>query len=116
MEVKKLHNPRLLHGIEHQLPSYMKSDEVTEGWFVIVRYDDSAASQQRLTDVTNAIDQIAEKRNIHLRLRVIDARRPASASNIQENGNDDDDGGKERSGEEPQADGGHDRVGGSESI
>ncbi len=34
LEIKKLHNGKFWNGLEAQLPSYMKSDEVSDGWFV----------------------------------------------------------------------------------
>jgi hypothetical protein len=33
LEIKKLHNGKFWNGLEKQLPSYMKSDEVSDGWF-----------------------------------------------------------------------------------
>ncbi len=38
IEVKKLHNGKFWNGLNHQLPSYMTSDDATHGWFIAVQY------------------------------------------------------------------------------
>jgi hypothetical protein len=38
LEIKKEHNGKFWNGFEQQLPTYMRSDEVSDGWFLAVRY------------------------------------------------------------------------------
>lgn len=38
IEVKKVHRGQFWNGLNDQLPSYLASDQTTEGWFVAVQY------------------------------------------------------------------------------
>ena len=38
VEVKNAHSPDLIHGLEHQLPDYMKSKKVTYGFYCVLNY------------------------------------------------------------------------------
>lgn len=82
LEVKKVHNGQFWHGIEEQLPSYMVSDEVDDGWFMAVRYRDTEGQKQRVLELPNVVANAATKHRKNLRYAVVDARRKPSASNI----------------------------------
>jgi hypothetical protein len=80
LELKKLHNGKFWDGLESQLPSYMKSDDVSEGWFLALRYNDSKTSQKREKELSKKVKAVGEKRHIDLNYQLIDARPKSSAS------------------------------------
>jgi hypothetical protein len=82
LEVKKLHNGRFWNGLEEQLPSYMKSDEVRDGWFLAVRYKDGDAADKRVREIAPRIEAVAKQRDVNLRYAVVDARPKESASKL----------------------------------
>lgn len=82
IEVKKAHNGKFWHGLEAQLPSYLKSDACQEGWYAAIRYRDNPASAQRMRDLPGIIAKTATATAKHLRYVAIDARPKESASNV----------------------------------
>jgi len=66
MEIKKTHNGKFWNGLESQLPSYMKSDEVTNGWFVGVRYREGRVHDDRVSELGNRVKAVGEKKGINL--------------------------------------------------
>jgi hypothetical protein len=82
LEVKKLHNGKFWNGLEEQLPSYMKSDEVRDGWFLAVRYRDGEAADKRVNEIAPRVASIGKQRDLNLRYAVIDARPKESASKL----------------------------------
>lgn len=81
-EVKKLHNGKFWNGLEQQLPSYMTSDEVVDGWFLAVRYRSSKSSEDRARALPNRVLAVAHARGLHLRFGLVDARPKESASKL----------------------------------
>jgi hypothetical protein len=82
LEVKKLHNGKFWNGLEEQLPSYMKSDQVRDGWFLAVRYRDGEAADKRIIEIAPRIASVAKQRDLNLRYAVVDARPKESASKL----------------------------------
>jgi hypothetical protein len=82
LEVKKLHNGKFWNGLESQLPSYMKSDEVSDGWFVAVRYRNGKGAQNRINDLDNRVAKLADTNKLNLRYGVVDVRPKQSASKL----------------------------------
>ncbi len=82
LEIKKLHNGKFWNGLVAQLPSYMKSDEVSDGWFVAVLYRSSKSAQNRIQELDRRVAKVATAKNLNLRYRVIDARPKDSASTL----------------------------------
>lgn len=82
LEIKKVHSGQFWHGLEEQLPSYMVSDEVDDGWFMAVRYRDTKGQKQRVLELPNVVSAAASKHHKNLRYALVDARRKPSASNI----------------------------------
>jgi hypothetical protein len=83
IEVKKAHNGKFWNGLDGQLPSYLISDSSEEGWFLAIRYRNNKQSEQRMKVLRGRVDNAAAKSKKTLRYIAIDARRPASASNIK---------------------------------
>lgn len=82
LEVKKLHNGAFWNGLERQLPSYMKSDEVKNGYFLAIRYNDTTTTIQRERALPSRVNALAESRKIDLSFQVVDGRRQKSASKL----------------------------------
>lgn len=84
LEVKKVHNGKFWNGIQYQLPSYMKSDEVEDGWFLAILYRDEGISEKRVKDLPDIVSKVSSDRNLNLHYSLVDARPKVSASNIKE--------------------------------
>lgn len=82
LEIKKVTNGRFWEGLEKQLPSYMKSDEVVDGWFLAVHYRDSGVSKNRVKDLPSVVGRAAKSTGLKLRYTVVDARPKISASKL----------------------------------
>lgn len=82
LEVKKLHNGKFWHGLEVQLPSYMKSDQVTDGWYVAIQYRSGKSADERIRALPKRVATISKDKGLNLRFGVIDARPKASASKL----------------------------------
>jgi hypothetical protein len=82
LEVKKLHNGKFWNGLSKQLPSYMKSDEVCDGWLLAVRYRDNKSSSNRAKELPNKVDALRQAQHIELTYALIDARPKKSASKL----------------------------------
>jgi hypothetical protein len=82
LEVKKMHNGKFWTGLEAQLPSYMKSDEVQHGWFLALRYRDGKSAEQRAKELPGRVAAVAESKGLQLHYSVVDVRPKESASHI----------------------------------
>lgn len=82
LEIKKVHNGKFWNGLEAQLPSYMTSDEVSDGWFIAVQYRNNRSARNRIQELDNRVAQLAAARHLNLRYGVIDARPKESASKL----------------------------------
>jgi hypothetical protein len=81
IEVKKAHNGKFWNGLSAQLPSYLSSDDCTEGWFVAIRYRDNRASELRMRELPGAVNDCATAIGKTLNYLSVDARPKESASN-----------------------------------
>lgn len=82
LEIKKLHNGKFWNGLEAQLPSYMKSDEVSDGWFIAVHYRNNKSAVKRVKELATRVANLATAKDISLHYGVIDARPKQSASKL----------------------------------
>lgn len=82
IEVKKLHNGKFWNGLRYQLPSYLQSDQATKGWFIALQYRGNKAAVDRLRALPSEVARVSELLVKQVRYTAVDARRPASASNI----------------------------------
>lgn len=80
IELKKAHNGKFWNGLSAQLPSYLQSDDSTEGWFVALRYRDNRASQNRMNELPGMVRKCAQASGKTIRYSSIDARPKESAS------------------------------------
>ena len=83
IEVKKLHNGKFWNGLRYQLPSYLKSDRATKGWFIALQYRGNKAAIDRLRTLPAEVARVSGTVAKQIRYTAIDARRPVSASNIE---------------------------------
>jgi hypothetical protein len=82
LEVKKLHNGRFWNGLSEQLPTYLRSDEVTDGWLLVVQYRSGKSAAQRIKELPNKIAEVSANRGCNLRYKIVDARPAKSASKL----------------------------------
>lgn len=87
IEVKKVHRGQFWNGLNDQLPSYLASDQTTEGWFVAVQYRKATSSYDRLRALPGVVKGAATRTGKDLHFIAIDGTRPQSASNIKETPN-----------------------------
>jgi hypothetical protein len=80
IEVKKAHNGKFWHGLQTQLPSYLKSDAAQHGWYVAIRYRNNKASQDRMNELPAIVRTTAANTGKQLQYAAIDARPKDSAS------------------------------------
>ncbi|MEL6556478.1 MAG: hypothetical protein AAFQ63_23950, partial [Cyanobacteria bacterium J06621_11] len=83
LEVKKAHNGKYWHGLEEQLPSYLRSDKVSKGWFLAIKYRDNGSSVDRIVKLPQRVDELQTRLSgVQLRPFVVNALPKLSASNI----------------------------------
>lgn len=83
LEIKKVHNSKFWNGLEEQLPSYLKSDDCTDGWFVAIQYREGGTSEARLKALPQRMaDLRMQNPSLNVRYRVIDGQRKLSASKL----------------------------------
>lgn len=84
LEVKKLHNGHFWNGLHAQLPSYMKSDRLKDGWLMAVHLRDNKSSVLRARQLPQEVADAAKKSRLNIRFSLVDARPKASASKLRQ--------------------------------
>lgn len=82
IEIKKAHSGKFWNGLRDQLPSYLTSDNATEGWFVAIQYRGNNASEQRMRELPGRVARTATATAKSLHYLAVSALRPPSASKI----------------------------------
>lgn len=85
LEIKKLHNGKFWNGLERQLTSYLESDRCPVGRFVAIQYRSHRRNSdvgQRRTTLPRRTRELSDRLGIDLKSTLVDARKPASASNL----------------------------------
>lgn len=82
LEFKKAENGKFWNGLDHQLPSYLASDDCPEGWFVALRYSETRAAAKKFNELPERVRRTAIDTDRSIQFFAIDARRKASASTI----------------------------------
>jgi hypothetical protein len=83
LEVKKLDNGRFWHGLYTQLPTYMASDEIHDGWLLGVRLKDSGVTATRVVQLPHEVSEASRESGLNLRYALVDGRPKASASKLR---------------------------------
>jgi len=60
----------------------MRSDEIKNGWFVVIQYKTGKTATERKNEVRTRVEMVSKKKNVDLRYWMIDAIPKASASNL----------------------------------
>jgi hypothetical protein len=81
IELKKSSHPRLIHGLSDQLPTYMESEDVKLGFFIIFDFGDVDLLQQKVKLEEKRI-QLEKEKDIKIEIVFIDVRKKPSASKI----------------------------------
>ncbi len=82
LEVKKLHNGKFWNGLSEQLPSYLLSDDLNDGWLLAIRYRDRGVSESRMAELPERVREVSDGKGLRLRSGVVDARPKRSASKL----------------------------------
>lgn len=83
IELKKEHNGKFWNGLEAQLPSYLMSDECSEGWYIVLRFRSNKPSDDRLRSLPGVVSRVSAGIGKSLHYAVVDARPKVSASNLE---------------------------------
>jgi hypothetical protein len=83
IEVKKVHNGEFWNGLDQQLPSYLRSDDCRNGWFMAVRYREDGVSAARVKELPGRVAACASATGKTIRHTAIDARPKESASKLR---------------------------------
>ena len=79
IEIKLAKNSRFWHGLERQLPTYLRVDSIQLGYYLVVCYSDN--DFERIQDIQTHINAFSHTVNLQIRAIIVDARQnPPSAS------------------------------------
>jgi len=81
IEAKLIRNSKFWNGLEKQLPKYLKSESIKNGFFLIFAYTD--ADLDKIIDIEKKTTKLSKSLGYDIETIVIDARRnPLSASKL----------------------------------
>ena len=83
LEVKKLTSGGFWFGLTDQLPDYMRSDEVKDGWYLGIQLRNDGVSKKRPQELPRVVAQAAKDNEINLRFALVDGRPRLAASKKQ---------------------------------
>lgn len=83
LEVKKLTSGGFWFGLTDQLPDYMSSDEVRDGWYLGIQLRSDGVSKKRPQELPKVLAKAATDNNVNLRFALVDGRPRAAASKKQ---------------------------------
>jgi len=69
LEIKKLHNGKFWNGLEEQLPTYMRGDQVKDGFFLAIRYRPGTGADQRARELPTRVRAAARARRLNLQFK-----------------------------------------------
>jgi len=82
IEVKLAKNTKFWDGLEAQLPTYLKAEQVKTGWFVVIVYTDKDID--RISKIEERVEILNDRLPYDIRPIIIDARsHPPSASTLK---------------------------------
>jgi hypothetical protein len=84
LEVKKLTSGTFWNGLDHQLPSYLRSGECDDGWFLAIQLRDGGVSAERTRDLPTRVAGAAARHRKNLRYVLVDGRPRKSASKLRD--------------------------------
>lgn len=82
LEIKKLENSDFWNGLSKQLPSYMYSDRVVDGWFLGVLFRNTQANKRKTDELKYRVAETSRRNKLNLSFALIDASPKSSASNL----------------------------------
>lgn len=83
IEAKKLHNGDFWNGLDNQLPSYLVSDQTSDGWLLAIRYRTGGISDKRATELPRRVRAVNQREAMTIGYTTIDARPKSSASRLK---------------------------------
>lgn len=82
LEVKKLTSGRFWNGLRRQLTTYMRADEVKDGWLLALHLRDGGVSTTRRKDLADRVMEVSQDLGLNIRYAVVDGREKKSASKL----------------------------------
>lgn len=76
IELKRAGHKRLVHGLESQLPEYMRAKKSKVGWFVVVAQE----VNEDPVEILRRLEDVVLPHDLNIQIRVVDARPRATAS------------------------------------
>ena len=83
LEVKKLTSGGFWFGLTDQLPDYMRSDEVNDGWYLAIQLRSDGVSKKRPRELPRVVAAAAKNHGVNLRYALVDGRPREAASKKQ---------------------------------
>ena len=71
IETKHASSPKLFHGLEDQLPQYMKSEEVKRGYYVVLIHKDEDI--KKINKLRDILEKVKKKTGYELEVFTVDA-------------------------------------------
>lgn len=82
LEIKKLDNVRFWKGLSEQLPSYMRSDRVWDGWFLAVSFRETESNKKKISEIEARVAETSRRTKLNLDFALVDASPKTSASKL----------------------------------
>jgi hypothetical protein len=73
LELKLAKNTKFWRGLRKQLPAYMKAEQVTSGYFIVVLFSDE--DEKRVSGIRRAVRDVNTTSDGSIQAVVVDARR-----------------------------------------
>lgn len=80
LEVKKARNSKFWHGLEKQLPTYLKTAGIETGYFLAILLTEK--DEDRVSDLRDRVAALNKKTQFDISFGIVDAQKKKSASNV----------------------------------
>lgn len=80
VEVKLANNSKFWNGVSAQLPQYLKTEQITDGVFLVIAYN--REDLRRISVITKVVDKVNQDNSVNIRTVTVDARPKPSASKL----------------------------------
>ena len=80
LEVKLARNTRFWHGLRDQLPTYLRAEQATDSYFIVIIYDHR--DELRVAEIKDVAADVSQRGGCSITPFVVDARPKLSASRL----------------------------------
>jgi hypothetical protein len=82
VELKLARSTSLMRNVRHQLPTYLKTEEISCGYFVVIQYSDRECDPDFMAKVRAAAAEGMREHGVTFSIVFVDARKKPSASKV----------------------------------